>query len=156
MDTGRILLTRHAEKPDNPLDPKLSPAGLDRAQKLDPYILATFGKPHFLFASAISKHSERPYLTLKPLSKAIDVAIDTTYADQDYAALAHHLLTKDDYRGKLLVVCWHHGHIPFFAKALGAKPGAYPDPWPETVFNLILTFNFASGAPSVAQVAEPF
>jgi hypothetical protein len=71
---------------------ELSPVGLDRAQKLGPYILATFGKPHFLFASAfLTRHAEKP-----------DIPIDTTHADQDYAALANHLLTKDDFKGGCL------------------------------------------------------
>jgi hypothetical protein len=137
MTNGRILLMRHAEKPDDPLDPKLSVAGSDRAQKLAKYIPETFGKPDFLFAAMPSKHSERPYLTLKPLKKAIDVTINTSYADPDYPTLAHHLLTDVDFSGKLLVVCWHHERIPTFAADSGANPRTYPDPWPGKVFNLI-------------------
>jgi phosphohistidine phosphatase SixA len=156
MNNGKILLMRHAEKPDDPLDPKLSVAGSDRAQKLAQYIPETFGKPDFLFASMPSKHSERPYLTLKPLAKAIGMEINKTYADQDYATLAHRLLTEGDFTGKLLVVCWHHEHIPAFAADLRAKPHTYPDSWPGKVFNLILKFDFASGAPSVSQITEPF
>jgi hypothetical protein len=38
MNNGRILLMRHAEKTDDPLDPKLSVAGSDRAQKTAQYI----------------------------------------------------------------------------------------------------------------------
>ena len=156
MEARRILLMRHGEKPDNSSDVNLSPAGHERAQKLVHYIPATFGKPDFLFAAAISKESERPYQTLKPLSKATDVTIDTNYADKDYAALAHHILGKDHFTGKLVLVCWHHGEIPFFAHALGAKPLTYPDPWPETVFDLILQFDLMSGVPTVRHVTEPF
>jgi hypothetical protein len=104
----------------------------------------------------LSKHSERPYLTLEPLAKAIDIEINATYADQDYPTLAHCLLIKGDFTNKLLVVCWHHEHLPAFAADLGAKPHNYPDPWPGKVFNLILKFDFASGAPSVSQIAELF
>jgi hypothetical protein len=60
METGVILLMRHAERSADPLEPNLSPAGFDRAKKLASYLPATFGKPDFLFASAVSKHSRRP------------------------------------------------------------------------------------------------
>jgi hypothetical protein len=53
MNNGKILLMRHAEKPDDPLDPKLSVAGSARAQKLAQYIPETFGKPDFLFHSGV-------------------------------------------------------------------------------------------------------
>jgi broad specificity phosphatase PhoE len=83
MKSERILLMRHGEKPDDPLDPALSPAGHKRAKKLAKYIPDKFGKPDFLFATAISKYSKRPYETLKPLSKATGASIDTNFADQD-------------------------------------------------------------------------
>ena len=156
MESGQILLMRHAEKSDDPLDPDLSPAGHERAQKLVHYIPTTFGKPDFLFATAISKHSKRPYETLKPLSKAAAISIDATFADQDYAALAHKILSKSHFDAKLLVICWHHGYIPSFAHVLNAKPGDYPDPWNPSVFDLILQFGFARGVLHVSRVIEPF
>jgi broad specificity phosphatase PhoE len=106
-----ILVMRHAEKPDDPLDPDLSPAGRARAQRLASCIPSTFGKPGFLFASAVSKHSHRPIETLEPLSLQCGVKIDSSYADQDYGALAQELRTNNAYHGCLVVVCWHHGNI---------------------------------------------
>ncbi|SDR60795.1 hypothetical protein SAMN05444161_7832 [Rhizobiales bacterium GAS191] len=156
MDSGRILLMRHAEKPADPTDPNLSPAGKQRAAQLANYIPSVFGKPDFLFASAISKRSRRPLETLEPLSTAIGVAIDTDFADQDYSALAHELWSNAKYNGKLIVICWHHGNIPSLADALRAKAGDYPDPWNPLVFNLILQFDIAQGASTVTQVTEPF
>jgi hypothetical protein len=44
-------------------------AGHER-QKLVHYTPATFGKPDFLFAAAISTESERPYQTLKTFIKS--------------------------------------------------------------------------------------
>jgi hypothetical protein len=98
--------------------------------KLADYIPATFGIPQFLIATAISKHSIRPIETIQPLSAKIGVAVDATYADQDYGALASQLLSDPRYAdaGTLIVVCWHHGNIPLMANALRAKPGSYPDP----------------------------
>jgi len=157
MAPSLLLLMRHSEKPSDPKDPDLAEAGVHRAEELRTYIPTTFGKPDFLFASAISKHSARPYDTLKPLSKKIGIPIDTTYADQDYTALAAELLSDPRYEGKRIAVAWHHGNIPSLAHALGAAAGQYPDPWDPEVFNAILKFEWASGLrPHVAMITEPF
>lgn len=55
MQSGRLLIMRHAEKPDDVRDPNLSDAGRLRAQELVAYIPKTFGEPSFLFASSESK-----------------------------------------------------------------------------------------------------
>ena len=159
MTSARILLMRHAEKTGDPMDPHLSREGVARAAKLADYIPATFGTPQFLIATSISKHSTRPIETIQPLSEKIGVPIDATYADQDYGALAHQLISDPRYAiaGTLIVVCWHHGNIPSMAHALGAKPGSYPDPWDRDVFNQILSLTYSgNGEPEVATLTEPF
>jgi broad specificity phosphatase PhoE len=147
---------RHAEKPEDLADPNLTPAGLARAKSLATYIPATFGKPDFIFAAAISKHSARPYQTVQPLSQSTGVPIDATIADQDYGFLATQLLSSPAYAGKQGVVCWHHGNIPNLLHALGAKDGTYPDPWDRTVFDLILKIDFPGAPPTVTKVTENF
>ena|ERR1700761_2703461 len=156
MNVGTILLMRHAEKPADVGDIHLSKAGYARADKLASYIPQTFGKPDFLFAAADSKNSVRPRETLEPLSQAIQVTIDASHPDDDYAALASKLLTKPHFEGKLTAVCWHHEKIPHFAKALGATAGEYPHPWDPAVFNLILQLGFNGGQLTVKQITEPF
>jgi broad specificity phosphatase PhoE len=151
-----ILVMRHAEKSADPADQDLTLAGEARATALAKYIPDTFGEPDFIFAAAISKHSARPYETVKPLSKRTGVPIDSTLADQDYAVLAHDLLSDTDFAGKRIVVCWHHGNIPSLMHALGAASGDYPDPWDPSVFNLILRIDYSVGGPSVKTVIEPF
>jgi broad specificity phosphatase PhoE len=92
MGTKTILVMRHAEKSDDPLDPLLTDAGRLRAQRLVDYIPKTFGRePKFLIASAVSKHSQRPIETLEPIATHDGLHIDSSYADQDYGAFAHHL-----------------------------------------------------------------
>ncbi|MGJ5181874.1 phosphoglycerate mutase family protein [Bradyrhizobium oligotrophicum] len=156
MQSGRILIMRHAEKTGDLEDPHLSEAGRQRALRLVTYIPQEFEKPSYLFATAESKHSRRPIETLEPLSADIKVALDTSFADQDYGALAHHLLKNNRYEQVLTVVCWHHGNIPNMAYALGLPDGSYPEAWDRKVFNLILDITFANGAPSVKQMIEPF
>jgi hypothetical protein len=151
-----ILVMRHAEKPDDLLDPDLSPPGKARARQLADYIPKEFGAPDTIFAAAVSKHSARPFETVKPLSKRTGVPIDATIADQDYAVLVSDLFSQDEYAGKSIVVCWHHGNIPGLMEALGAAAGQYPNPWNPAVFNVILKVEFPGGAASVAQIVEPF
>jgi phosphohistidine phosphatase SixA len=151
-----ILVMRHAEKPDDPDDPDLTKEGEARAIKLATFIPQQFGEPDFIFASAITRHSARPYETVQPLAKATSIGIDATVADNDYGALAKALLTKDKYADKLVVVCWHHGNIPPLMRYLGATAGSYPNPWDHKVFNLILQVEFSGGSVSVKQVTEPF
>ena len=155
MNDRVILVMRHAEKSDDPLDPHLTSAGLARAKALAHYIPATFGMPQFLFASAASKHSRRPIETLEPLAAQCHLTIDDSYADQDYGALAHHLRKNDGMAGALVVVCWHHGNIPPMMHALHAAAGDYPNPWKGDVFDLILQVTLGSGAPSVRRITEP-
>jgi phosphohistidine phosphatase SixA len=159
VTNARILLMRHAEKTGDPMDPHLSQDGSKRAAKLADYIPATFGVPQFLIATSISKHSMRPIETIEPLSAKIGVRVDSTYADQDYGALAGQLLSEPRYAeaGTVIVVCWHHGNIPSMARALGAKPGSYPDPWDANVFNQILILKYSGGSePEVTTLTEPF
>ena len=159
MTNARILLMRHAEKSADPMDPHLSSDGYARAAKLAEYIPDTLGVPQFLFATSISKHSVRPIETIDPLSAKIGVPIDSTYADQDYGALASQLLSDQRFAdaSSLIVICWHHGNIPSMMHALRAKPGDYPDPWDADVFNQILVLTYSGdGVPEVTTLTEPF
>src|SRR5437588_7921006 len=117
MSPQQILLMRHAEKPGDPTDPDLSVQGVARAKQLADYIPDNFGQPDFIFATALSRHSARPYQTVEPLSLKINVPIDATNADQDYGALASELLSDSRYSQKRIVICWHHGNIPSLAHA---------------------------------------
>ncbi|MGV1757409.1 flagellar basal body-associated protein FliL [Rhizobium sp. A22-96] len=156
MAPVKIMIMRHAEKPDDPSDPNLSPAGDNRAKALVAWYPETFGAPDFIFAAAISKHSARPVETVQPLADALGLELHTPYADEDFTALAEDLLNKPKFEGKTILVCWHHGHIPGLMQALGAPVGSYPDPWVPTVFNLVLVTEFHHGTPTVSEVSEPF
>ena len=157
MTNSRILLMRHAEKSADPTDPHLSSAGYARAAKLADYIPGRIGIPGFLFATSTSKHSVRPIETIEPLSAKIGASIDSTYADQDYGALASELLHNQRFADALILVCWHHGNIPSMAQALRAKAGNYPDPWDADVFNQILVLAYSGDdAPRVTTLTEPF
>lgn len=139
-----ILIIRHAEKlTDGRQD--LSPVGYQRAAllpKLFDGSRADLPVPQVLFATHVSKHSNRPVETITPLAAALKLPIDSTMMDDDYAALAKELLSGK-YAGKVVLVAWHHGKIPQFAMALGAQPPYTP--WPAEQFDRIWRIDYKDG-----------
>jgi hypothetical protein len=149
-----VLLIRHAEKlTDGESD--LSPVGFERAK----VISKLFGgvapnnlpKPDFLFATHVSKRSNRPVKTLTPLSQALGLPISAEIADKDFAMLAAELLSGK-FAGKVVLVAWHHGSLPGFARALGATPPY--DPWPETQFDRVWRIDFRDGKATLTDLPE--
>ena len=140
-----ILLIRHAEKlTDGQMD--LSPLGFERA-KLIPGLFAgaephNLPRPDFLFATHVSKKSNRPVETITPLSEALGLPISHEIDDKEFAALASELLSGK-YAGRVVLVAWHHGSIPAFAKALGAVPPY--DKWPDTQFDRVWRIDYRDG-----------
>ncbi len=140
-----VLLLRHAEKlTDGRVD--LSSEGFARAKDLPQLFLgpkSVFPRPDALFATHLSRHSNRPFETIEPLSKALNLTVDTTYVDDDYASLAK-LLLSGEYAGKIVLVAWHHGTLPQFAAALGVDP--QPAPWPATQFDHLWRIDWPQGS----------
>jgi hypothetical protein len=128
---------RHAEKSGDKIDPHLSLDGDARAAKLTVFIRSTFGIRQFRMAASISERSVRSIQTLGPLSAKVGVLVDALSDDQDYSAVASHVLFEPCYAeaGALIVVCWQHGNIQKMARALRAKVGSSPDPLDADVFN---------------------
>jgi broad specificity phosphatase PhoE len=156
---SRIILMRHADKPDDRDDPDLSEAGVTRAKHLATYIPQTFGKPDYIIATAHSKHSDRPTETVKPLAEAIGVSVQHDIEDKDFEDLVEEIFSAPAYHGKTIVICWHHGTLSAIAVLLGAPTGSYPDPWPDDTYNVILDFRYdpkSGSPPTVTRVTEPF
>lgn len=153
-----ILIMRHAEKPDTPGDPNLSAAGQARARKLAAYVPETFGQPVAILATANSAESKRAYETVAPLAEHCGLSVQQPYADDQFADAARLMLTGAAYKDQpLTVCCWHHGKIPQLMHALGCASGTYPDPWDETVFDLIMKVKIhADGTIKAERVTEPF
>jgi hypothetical protein len=142
-----ILLIRHAEKPTEGMD--LSPVGFERA-KVIPQLFGGVGavaphnlpRPDFLFATHVSKNSNRPVETITPLSEALKIPISSEIADKDFATLVKELLSGK-YAGKVVLVAWHHGTLPQFVEALGATPPYKP--WPDTQFDRVWRIDYKGG-----------
>src|SRR5258707_15197465 len=144
MAEKRILLMRHAEKPEQSDDPHLSAIGYARAQTLPKRIAAILNGPvYFIFAAKPSTHSVRPLETVTPLAQSAQLKVDDSFGDKDYGELANHLSSESIYADKNIVVCWHHEMIPDFAKALGAPvPSMFVSKWPPAEFNRIYSFEY--------------
>ncbi len=139
--TGVILL-RHAEKPGEESSVHLSPRGEERARALVQFLAHaptwfTNGGPLVLVAARIapSGHGCRPYETLEPLAKQLNLPIQTPFSADDYAALARRVLRDPAYDGKTVVICWTHEFLPGLAEALGVKPK--PPAWKGSVYDRV-------------------
>jgi hypothetical protein len=145
LQDATILIIRHAEKPD--LGTDLSPEGERRAEAYVEYFskFTVDSQPlhlDYLIAAADSKQSERPRLTLKPLSKALHLPINLKYEDKSYLDLVADLRAKD--HGQAILICWHRGIIPDLVQALGGDPllllpGGV---WPVDQFSWVLQLRF--------------
>lgn len=148
-----ILIIRHAEKlTDGRQD--LSPVGYRRASllpKLFDGSRADLPVPQVLFATHVSKHSNRPVETITPLAAALKLPIDSTIMDDDYAALAKELLSGK-YAGKVVLVAWHHGKIPQLATALGAQPPYMP--WPAAQFDRVWRIDYRDGKATMRDLPQ--
>jgi hypothetical protein len=147
-----VLLIRHGEKPASGDD--LAVAGQERAQAYVIYFqnYAIQSGPsgsgpvklNYLFATANSGKSDRPDLTITPLSEAIGVSIDAKHKDKDYAKVADDILQNSKYDNSNVLICWHHGEILDLATALGVdasklpKASNWPPSWPGSEYGWLL------------------
>ncbi len=151
-----IYLIRHAEKLTDGRD-DLSWQGFRRAVELPRLFVPGPGaehvllpKPDFLFATHSSKHSNRPFETIMPLSSVLNLPISNDVANEDYASLAT-LLLSGQYAGKVVLVAWHHGNLPRLTLALGATP---PYTWPETQFDRIWRIDYRDGKATLTDLPQ--
>ncbi len=140
-----ILLIRHAEKLDTGLE--LSPEGFKRADAYVQYFhdFQLDGKPlklDSIFATADSKSSHRPRLTVEPLSKSLHLTVNSAFKNKAAAQFAEELKAKP--HGKDILICWHHGQIPELIRDLGADPEALlpGGKWPDTQFAWVIELRY--------------
>lgn len=152
---ARIIVIRHAEKPGDPEDPHLSPAGVQRAQRLVTFItkdpaMVALGSPAAVFASQPTKHGngQRTRETVAPVASALKLPVQTPYRNKDYAELAKLLLTSPAYKGKTVLVSWTHDEIPKLATALGVTPK--PKKWKASDYDQVYVISYQNGKPTLA------
>ena len=152
---ARIILIRHAEKPDDAGDPHLSAVGRARAKRLVAYIttdpaMIRLGSPVALFATETTKHDDgqRTQETLAPLSRSLKLPVQTPFLGKQYAALAQQILANRAFAGKTILICWNHEAIPELAAALGVVP--QPPKWKRSDFDRVYVISYAGGKVTLA------
>ena len=154
-----IILIRHAEKPDDPENPHLSPAGVRRAARLVSFIMTDpamnrFGLPVAVFATHATRHGngQRTQETVAPLARALKLPVQTPYLGKDYAALARVILGNPAYAGKTVFICWNHEEIPQLAAALGVTPE--PPKWKARVYDRVYLISYHAGQAVLVQAKQ--
>jgi len=98
-------------------------------------LLPKIMKTDFVFASTSTKHSDRPFETIRHTADKLRLDVSTKYADKDVKQIARDL-KKKKFGGKTILICWHHGRIPDLIEKLGYK-SPYAK-WPEDLFDRII------------------
>ena len=168
LASSNVFLIRHAEKRGRVEPRGLSPMGEARAQAYAAYFPSlplaaraanASGHYHYLFASHQTDESDRPHLTLQPLADRLRLEINTGYRDDDYSSLASQLLVLDEFEGRNIIVCWHHGTILKLADELlqgrrlppnadwprlrvRFQRGRRKKKWPDEVFGWLLWIEY--------------
>ena len=158
---AQIILIRHAEKPVDPADPHLSPAGVTRAAKLAAFLttdpaLVKFGPPVAVFATQTTKRDDgqRTQETVAPVAAALKLTVQTPFLGKEYAALAKMILSNRAFDGKTVVICWNHEVIPELTAALGVSP--QPPRWKGSIFDRVYLIHYTAGRASLTELAETF
>lgn len=133
-----------------PADPQLSCELLRKAQEFRGNYrqiplkgkAARFQAPNYIFATQESKHSDRPVETVTPTGTALNLPINDGFRDKDVDIKKMISAILNDYPGKIILICWHHGKIPDVAKALGVPN---PPKWDGKIFDRVWQITFPKG-----------
>ncbi len=154
LANNTVLIVRHAEKPADGAG--LTALGEARAQAYASYF-RPFHDGGFnlqvssLYAGADSAKSQRPRLTLQPLSHATNLPLHTEVSTKDPAALVAELAGQP--HGATPLIAWRHGAIPALLTAFGADPQTLlPNGrWPDDVFDWVIVLRTDSTGKVVQQ-----
>lgn len=159
MPASKIMLTRHAEKPDD------KDGGVDQKGNADKHDLIVRGwqragalvqffanppdpnspikPPATMFATepATGSESKRPLHTVTPLAKFLNLAIDSTIAEGSEDALVKAASAANS----VALIAWHHEKIPAIANLILQNQSA-PQKWPGDRFDVVWIFSRAAAS----------
>lgn len=154
----KIILVRHAEKPDKDSVPygvtrkglrskeSLQVRGWQRAGAFiglfappNGHFNTSLAKPQFLYASKplIRKGSRRPIQTLIPLAEKLAIKINSDFRRGDFESMLDEVFSR---RGVVLI-CWQREYIPEIALKILDDRKIAPANWPEDRFDMIWVFD---------------
>jgi hypothetical protein len=123
---SRIIIIRHAEKPDDDTQPDLSEAGRARAAAMPGFfssnsVILEKSSPDVIYAmvGAHGDSTQRPLETVQPLSQALQKPVDNTFKNSHIQDLIQQLLTNPALNDKVVLICWNREGPPVFAAGLG-------------------------------------
>lgn len=153
MPATKIMLIRHAEKPDDTdggVDPKgdsekhdLIVRGWQRAGALVQFFAnprdpnGPIKRPATIFATQPSpgNESKRPLHTVTPLKQWLGTTIDNTIA----VGSEQELVDKAAARDGVVLISWHHEKIPAIANLI-LQNKTVPQKWPDDRFDVVWIF----------------
>jgi broad specificity phosphatase PhoE len=161
MPATRIMLIRHAEKPDD------KDGGVDQKGNTDKHDLIVRGwqragglvqffanprdpngpikRPATIFATepATGSESKRPLHTVTPLAKFLNLNIDSTIAEGSEDAMVKAASAANS----VVLIAWHHEKIPAIANLILQNQSA-PQKWPGDRFDVVWIFSRAAASDS--------
>jgi hypothetical protein len=170
----KIMLIRHAEKPDRDGEPfgvnekgtrnkeALAVRGWQRAGALAALLAPIDGhfqhralaKPQFLFASKPLKRkgSRRPIQTIRPLAHKLAIDINSDFERADYESMLEDVFSCKG----VVLVCWQREYIPQIASYILGDDKKVPADWPEDRYDKVWIFdlNLRSGRYTFKQVFQ--
>jgi len=167
MPAAKIMLIRHAEKPNGGNGPGLMPNGAEnpRALTLTGWKRANalaglfnpadgalprppLAKPGSLFASG--SESLRPKQTIAPLAATLNLSIRTFLKGQEVELVAAAKKAEDP-----VLISWQHEGIPDIAAIIRGGVDGLPQTWPDKVYDLVWVLDLEpSGAWGFVQIPE--
>jgi hypothetical protein len=172
MAAAKIMIVRHAEKPDGSnagVDPNGTQndedlivrgwqrsGGLVRllAPRNGNFVDPNLATPTTIFASKVAKHSEswRPQHTVLELADVLGLQLSADRLKDDLQGLAQDAVKA---AGPVLIA-WEHQNIPSIVNLITGNTTTCPQKWPDDRFDLVWVLDQVdpSGSWSFAQVPQ--
>ncbi len=147
----QVIIIRHAEKPERGHD--LTVKGRERAAALGPFFLnGDRGTPAAIYAQGPSDDhpSRRSVETVTSLARELKLDVKVRHRGEN-AEMIKEILSKPEYDGKVVLICWSHKEIPGLATALGA---ANPPEWRDSAFDRLWIIRFTDGKATLQDVPQ--
>jgi hypothetical protein len=157
MPASKIMLIRHAEKPDD------KDGGVDQKGNADKHDLIVRGwqragalvqffadprdpngpikPPATIFATEPGSESKRPLHTVTPLAKFLGTDIDSSIAEGAEQDLVNKAIASNG----AVLIAWHHEKIPAIANLILQNQSA-PQKWPGDRFDVVWIFSRAAAS----------
>lgn len=144
---AQVILIRHAEKQLE--GNQLSEKGYKRAEALAGFFQAEpavtgYGTPVAIYASAPKNEdsSIRSIQTVTPLARALGITVNANFTRGQAHKLVADIMENPKYTGRMVLVCWQHGHLADIVRELAeyspygpAAQVALPEQWPDARFD---------------------